>query len=172
MASRKRELNIEIAGKNLHLTLDGDAGETEIIIGKKRYFAEILSRTPENVILRLNGKVYDLLIAANGDVQVVTVAGNVYEARVEDARIARLKALAGGEAGSSAQRELRAPMPGLVLDILVGEGQAVNRNDGLLIIEAMKMENELRAAGPATISKIHVVEGQPVEKGALLLSFA
>ncbi len=63
-------------------------------------------------------------------------------------------------------------MPGLVVRVLVAEGQAVAAGQGLLVLEAMKMENELRASGPATVARVGVQPGQAVEKGQVLVEFA
>ena len=65
--------------------------------------------------------------------------------------------------------EIHAPMPGLVLEINVSEGQEVEKGDPLLILEAMKMENVIKAPGNGIIKKIHVEKGNPVEKNELLV---
>lgn len=64
---------------------------------------------------------------------------------------------------------VKAPMPGMVLKVLVEPGQQINKGDGLLILEAMKMENVLKASGTATVKAIKVVERTAVEKGAVLI---
>lgn len=64
---------------------------------------------------------------------------------------------------------IKAPMPGLVLKILVSPGQQINKGDGLVILEAMKMENILKATAPATVKAIRVNERTAVEKGAVLI---
>lgn len=64
---------------------------------------------------------------------------------------------------------VKAPMPGMILKVLVEPGQQINKGDGLLILEAMKMENVLKASGPATIKAIKVNERTAVEKGAILI---
>ena len=84
----------------------------------------------------------------------------------EAIRAARMAA--GGAGGLS---PLTAPMPGLVLRIEVEVGDRVAEGDGLVIVEAMKMENELTAAAPARVSAVHVSEGTAVEKGQLLIEF-
>lgn len=76
------------------------------------------------------------------------------------------------EAGASAAKELRAPMPGKVLEVLVEKGQDVNEGDPMLVLEAMKMENVLRAAGEGCIGSIFVSPGEAVEKDAVLISLA
>ena len=73
------------------------------------------------------------------------------------------------DAASSASKELRAPMPGKVLEVLVKEGQHVAEGDPMLVLEAMKMENVLRSAGEGSVGRIHVDAGQAVEKDAVLI---
>src|SRR5690606_37538113 len=70
---------------------------------------------------------------------------------------------------SAAQREVRAPMPGLVLQVLVAPGDAVEEGQGLVVLEAMKMENELRAPAAGTVAAVHVAPGVAVGKNALLM---
>ncbi len=72
---------------------------------------------------------------------------------------------------SNALKEIKAPMPGSILDIIVNEGDEVNPDDHLLVLEAMKMENVIKAPGAGTVDKIHVSEKQNVEKNQVLISF-
>ena len=70
--------------------------------------------------------------------------------------------------GHSGLAELHAPMPGKVVQILVEEGSTVKANQGIVVIEAMKMQNEVRSPKAGTVQKIPVEEGTTVEAGALL----
>jgi pyruvate carboxylase subunit B len=63
-------------------------------------------------------------------------------------------------------------MPGLVVRVEVREGQRVEAGAGLVVVEAMKMENELRATRPGVVATVHVAVGQPVEKGTPLVTLA
>ena len=74
-----------------------------------------------------------------------------------------------GTADDVADRVVAAPMPGLVLKVEVEVGQAVKAGQGLVIVEAMKMENELKAPADGVVAKILVQERQTVEKGAALV---
>ncbi len=67
--------------------------------------------------------------------------------------------------------KLNAPMPGLVLDIMIKEGDEVEVGDPLLILEAMKMENVIKASGKATVKKIHIKKGDAIEKSQTLVDF-
>jgi biotin carboxyl carrier protein len=70
---------------------------------------------------------------------------------------------------ASHRPELRAPMPGKVVDVRAAEGSTVARGQCVIVIEAMKMQNELSVASPARIKRLHVRTGQAVEAGALLV---
>ncbi len=65
--------------------------------------------------------------------------------------------------------DLKAPMPGLVLDILVKEGDKINKGDTLIVLEAMKMENALKAVADATVKKISIKKGTTVDKNQVLV---
>lgn len=76
----------------------------------------------------------------------------------------------GMDAGAALKvNDLKAPMPGLVLDILVQEGDRINKGDTLIVLEAMKMENALKAIADATVKKISVKKGNTVEKNQVLV---
>jgi biotin carboxyl carrier protein len=68
--------------------------------------------------------------------------------------------------------DLKAPMPGLVINVLVKPGDQVKKNDPVLVLEAMKMENLIKAPGDGVVKAIAVEKGNPVEKGQLLIQFA
>ncbi len=78
-------------------------------------------------------------------------------------------AASAGASGKKKALRVRAQMPGKIVRVLVKAGDVVIKDQPLLVMEAMKMENEIRAAGPGTIETLKVVEGQAVESGADLL---
>lgn len=100
----------------------------------------------------------------------VTVAGHLYQVALEDEReraahdAERTRSKGGGD--------LKSVMPGVVVKLLVGVGQAVEKDQPLLILEAMKMQNEIRAPVAGTVGALHVREGQAVASGAKLVSLA
>lgn len=64
---------------------------------------------------------------------------------------------------------IKAPMPGLIIDIMVKEGQSIEKGTPLLILEAMKMENVLKADGEGIVKSIEIIKGQAVDKGQILI---
>ena len=102
---------------------------------------------------------------------VITVNGTSYKLVVKDKFDLLLKDLGFESLTSSKVNEIKAPMPGLVLDILVKVGDEVKKGDPLMILEAMKMENILKSASDGVIKKINVEKKQAVEKGQVLINF-
>jgi pyruvate carboxylase subunit B len=97
--------------------------------------------------------------------------GGRFEAQVVDERTRTIQAMTGKTAAQQGPRPVRAPMPGLVLRIDVEPGQELKAGQGVIIIEAMKMENELRAEAAGKVARVLVQPGQAVEKGAVLIEF-
>jgi len=97
--------------------------------------------------------------------------GTRSEVRVIDERTKTIEAMTGASAAQKGPQPVRAPMPGLVVRVDVELGQVVEAGEGVVIVEAMKMENELRAESGGTVTKILVEPGQAVEKGAVLIEF-
>jgi pyruvate carboxylase subunit B len=100
------------------------------------------------------------------------VAGYRLAVQVLDARARALRAAGSGNTRQAATGILKAPMPGLVLRVLAQEGDTVEAGQGLVVIEAMKMENELKAPRAGTVAKVQVAPGARVEKGALLIELS
>jgi len=87
-------------------------------------------------------------------------------------RVAQMLKTLGVEGGSQKKLDtLKAPMPGLIRQVLVQPGDSVKKGDALLILEAMKMENVIKAAGDGVVASVQAVEKATVEKGALLIKF-
>jgi biotin carboxyl carrier protein len=95
--------------------------------------------------------------------------GLVIDVEALDERTRHIRTLGGAARAASGGGVLKAPMPGLVVRIGVAEGDQVTQGQGLVVLEAMKMENELKAPAAGTVGAIRVAVGQAVEKGAVLL---
>jgi biotin carboxyl carrier protein len=103
---------------------------------------------------------------------IIKVNGTPYTVELKDRYDDLMKSL-GMEGGNKSKVSvLKAPMPSMVLDILVKEGDAIEKDTPLLILEAMKMENVIKSPTAGSIKKIVAVKGTAVEKNAVLIEFA
>ena len=149
------------AGGRLQFALDGESGEAD--------WAEI---EPGVYSILMGGRSHEVRVAAlrseAGSVPLydVNIGPRTYHLEVRDPR--RRRRL-GPEQGHEGPQEILAPMPGKIVRVLVAEKQQVELNQGLLVIEAMKMQNELRAPRTGRVEKIYVTEGTGVEAGFKLL---
>lgn len=126
-------------------------GLISVLHNGKSYTAivENVDRKAKEVTLKVNGQVYKIAIKEPID-QLLSNMGM------------DLKSMQKAE-------PVKAPMPGMVLKVLVTPGQQINKGDGLVILEAMKMENILKATATATVKAIRVNERTAVEKGTVLI---
>jgi biotin carboxyl carrier protein len=158
----------------------------EVTIGDTTHKVE-LRQTPEGLVCRVDGEEFHPDIAhAERDVLSLVLGGrsldvvrqqspqgttvsfdkSVYEVEVRDPRSFRARKRAGlGEAGPMA---IKAPMPGKVVRILAAEGNEVTAGQGVIVIEAMKMQNELKSPKAGKVQKILIAEGAAVNAGDAL----
>ncbi len=128
----------------------------------------------KNFHVLLNNKSYNAEIV---DINVqektfkIKVNGNLYETQLKDKMDFLLQSMGLDTLNSKKINEIKAPMPGLVLDIKVSEGSVVKKGDVLLVLEAMKMENNLKSPSDGIVKKIVAKKGTAVEKNQLLISF-
>jgi biotin carboxyl carrier protein len=101
----------------------------------------------------------------------IIVNGTKYSLSVKDKFDDLLKSLGMDNLNASKVNEIKAPMPGLVLDIRVAEGDAVKKGDPILVLEAMKMENIIKSPTDGIVKKINVKKGLAVEKNQVLINF-
>jgi acetyl/propionyl-CoA carboxylase alpha subunit len=100
------------------------------------------------------------------------LGGGRFQAEVVDERTRAIRAMTGQGGRGSGPKPIRAPMPGLVVDVAVSPGDRVRAGQTVAIIEAMKMENDLKAEADGVVAAVRVTPGEPVEKGAVLVELA
>ena len=135
---------------------------------------DLVKTGPGQYSLVVNGRSHRVLVLKE-DLENRTVrlriGAHTYTVQLEDEQAHLMHELGLDKAAGAAVKEIKAPMPGLVLKLLVKEGDAVKKNDPVLILEAMKMENVIKSPGDGTVSKLHAAERTAVEKGQLLVTF-
>jgi len=113
----------------------------------------------------------EILEAIDGK-RPIKVNGNMYETETIDKFDELLKKLGMEKGGAGKVNELKAPMPGLVLEINVKPGDQLQKGDRVLVLEAMKMENVIKAPADVTVASIEIEKGKTVDKNQVMVRFA
>lgn len=144
--------------------------EKQVAINGKTLNVDFVSVSGQPVFsLIVEGRSYEAYIYEDEEQYQVQLKGFQYNADVIDEREKRLRD--GTEGGdSSGEFLLKAPMPGLVVSILVKEGDTVSKGQVLVILESMKMQNELKCPRDGVVTRIKVEQGQTVEQKQQMLS--
>jgi len=158
---RSRTYTIDVAGGSV--TVDGETLEAH---------AAAIPGTP--LLHLLLGKDSWTVACQQLDARrwALGAVGERVEVDVQDDRSKQIEALTGQGRKVAAGGVVKAPMPGLVVRVEVTQGEVVEVGKGLVVVEAMKMENELRATHQGVVEQIHVKAGDRVEKGAALVTLS
>jgi biotin carboxyl carrier protein len=154
-----KEFLVEIIDDK-HISVDGKVYEVDF---------ESVSGQPVYSLI-VDGRSHESYVAPGDHDWQVLLRGRLYPVTVEDEREKRLRSAAGGGVAETGEFHLRAPMPGLVVTILVEEGQSIKKGQVLLILESMKMQNELKSPRDGVIGRVRVKAGETVEQKQTLLS--
>jgi pyruvate carboxylase subunit B len=161
---------ITIGSKKFAVSLDGDQSHPKIdgrdvqVNSRRLRAGKLYSILVDNINYEIS------LERSNGGFDIWH-GSELIHADVSDEKSERFKSLMGGAASGVLAGSLKAPMPGLVVKVEVEAGQHVKKGDGLVIVEAMKMENELKAHASAIIKEIKVKPGQSIDKNQVLILF-
>jgi biotin carboxyl carrier protein len=112
----------------------------------------------------------EALVEFRDGVYQILMLGDQYEVDVQDERQQRLLSASSGFAEHQGEVTVRSPMPGLIVEVRVAEGQQVEKGASLVVLESMKMENDIKAPKAGTVSKITVRKGDSVEQNKPLLT--
>jgi biotin carboxyl carrier protein len=159
--TRERTVDVSVLPNgDLVVTMDGKPVDTDLV-----------ALDDGSLSIRIDGQVLDLTIEGQPPDVGVIASGHRAYVRVESERL-RAAAAAKRTGGSVAEKMLVAPMPGRVAKVLVSVGEEVAAGQGIVVVEAMKMENELRAKGAGKVAEIHAKAGETIEAGAKLVTFS
>ena len=120
-------------------------------------------------VLIIDGQSHLVQIIKENSTYHVHLDGDYFPVRVEDEQIRALKSLVEQSKQTNSEYKVIAPIPGLITKIKINEGDKIRSGEGLVILEAMKMENEIKSETEGIIKRILVKEGMPVEKDQELL---
>ena len=159
------EVRIDSRACTVELTRDAD--RSQVSIDGRTVEADAFEIAPGIFSILLNGKSYEVRVTptpAGG--LILQTAHQEFTAEVMDPRAWRGRRHGALEA--EGRQQILAPMPGKIVRVLVQTGERVQAGQGLLVVEAMKMQNEIRSPKSGTVERLLVQEGQPVNAGEVL----
>lgn len=146
------------------LDIEEESGKAEIEIDEKKFDVEFAQIDKNVYSLKIGDESVTIGVLKKGKKIEVFHNGELYEFEVSTGR-ARQREVTG----DSGIQEIKSPMPGRIVKILKGEGEEVNEGEGVIVVEAMKMESELKSSVAGTVTQVNVEEGNTVESGTILL---
>lgn len=164
-----RMYKAQVQNKVIEVVKEGAAFK----INGKEFPADILEFKKDRFHILLNNRSFSAeIVEVNTDEKKVYLKVNntFYSVEVKDQYDVLLKEMGIDSAAGPKVNDIKAPMPGLVLNVLVANGQPVQKGDAILVLEAMKMENILKAPADGIIKKVHVLKGDKVEKNQVMIN--
>lgn len=160
--NQEKTFDVEIDANGI--TLNNEIKDISFAAINKNHYHVLLNQKSYNVEL--------VSINAENKTAIMKVNNRVYECEIKDQFDDLLKSLGLDNLSAKKINDIKAPMPGLVLKVLVTEGQEFKKGDNLLVLEAMKMENILKAPTDGVVKSIKIKPGDKVEKNEVLLLLA
>lgn len=157
----------QLGGETIPVEVSGEGGRFTVAVGGQTHAVDARQAAEGIWSLLLGTASYTVDVSEQDGVYVVDVDGETYRIRVEEET--RYIIRTRGAKASTGGQVLKAPMPGKVTHVEVAVGQAVKPGDGLIVLEAMKMENEFRSAVAGTVKEIRAEVGQAVNPGDILV---
>jgi len=150
-----------VAGKSCRLSLERDGSKIAAVVAGRKLELDVLPIAGGSISLLINGQSFLARMARSGNTIFVAIGADQF--CLELPRQGEAAAPPQGEASGKTDGTIKSPMPGLVIKVNVTEGAEVQPGDGLVVVEAMKMEHEMRAAFRGIVDKVHVRAGQQVD---------
>ena len=163
----KYDILLSGARRSIEFTAPGDESSPVTAVLDGRMIAADVAKISSGVYsILLGGRSLEATAEEATEGYLVHVAGSEFPIKIIDPRSWRGRS--GGSIALEGRQEVIAPMPGKIVSVLVVAGQTVEANQGLLVIEAMKMQNEIRSPKSGAMERLLVKEGQTVSAGEIL----
>ncbi len=161
------KFEVRIDSRACIVELNRDAERWRISIDDRAVDADALEIAPGIFSILLNGKSYEVRVTPTpAGALTLQTAHHEFSAEVVDPRA--LRGRRHGALEAEGRQQILAPMPGKIIRVLIQTGEKVEAGQGLLVVEAMKMQNEIRSPKSGTVERLLVKEGQPVNAGEVL----
>lgn len=163
------KLIAKLNDENYEVSLKKTCRKVSAVIDGRAYELEASEVEPNVYLLKHENKIYQIFVSPKGnavDPFFVSLGNNDFEIDLIDPK--RMRSFAGAAASNGGASEIKTAMPGKVVRVLAEEGAEIKQGDGVLIVEAMKMQNEMKAPKDGIVKEIRVREGTTVNAGDIL----
>ncbi len=165
---------VKVEDRTFKLDLEREGNKFKVCLNSKPMEGTVVEiGNPSHLSLILGNKSYDIMIESGN---TISVNGEIFKTKVETERLARLDSSRQAGLTQIEKKVIKkealtvtAPMPGLVIEVEVNEGDKVNAGTGLVIVEAMKMQNELKAPRDGIVKQVLAKQGMSVNSGDTLV---
>ena len=149
-----------------------DISDGEITVNGNKLDAHFLLKSSDKIDVIFQGKVYRVRLGSfHGNKGSVLINEKEIELFLKSPKQQILEKIGITQESDNKMDDLVAPMPGKILKVLKKSGEQISKSEGILVLEAMKMENVLKASADAVIADVKVSEGDAVEKNQILITF-
>jgi acetyl/propionyl-CoA carboxylase alpha subunit len=147
--------------------------EGEVIVDGTSYTVDIQGVGSHSLYsIIINGRSYDIFIDEIDEDYLVVLWGGLFEVKVQDERTRRLAGLRRGPVAPVGEVLIKAPMPGVVVELPVSEGQPVETDDIVVVLESMKMQNEFKSPRNGVVHNVRVEVGDRVDQNQIMVTIS
>jgi len=161
------KLNAETAGKQHAVSIEQDGGRLTATIDERTVELEVSEPEPGVYLLKSGGRIFEASVSRAENGFQVSLQGHTFDINITDPK--RLRGAGSQTEHASGRAEIRTAMPGKVVRILHQVGDDVEKGQGVIVVEAMKMQNEMRSPKSGVIAEIKTSEGETVSAGDVLV---
>lgn len=159
MGSVMKRVTLVSGDKEFPLEISDDSGQLDVKLSGQTVVVDAGNNILGGVSLIMGGRSYEVQVDVQDKLVSVELDGERYQFEIDDGGVSGV----GGRRDHGGKLEVKAPMPGKVVKLLVEDGEAVEEGQGVLLFEAMKMQNEIKSPLAGSIVSMAVKEGQAVE---------
>lgn len=160
------KLNVKIGGRDRTVEIARDGEKTQFCLDGREIAADLMEVQPGIYSVLIGGQAFEASVTADSSSSRVLIGGQEFPFEIADPR--RWNRGRGGMAGAEGKQSIAAPMPGKIVRLLVKNGDSVEIGQGLIVVEAMKMQNEIKSPKAGKIERLDAREGQAVNAGEIL----
>jgi biotin carboxyl carrier protein len=158
------KLQAELDNEKYEVEIRSDGEKVFARIDDREYELEVSEVEPNVYLFRHGNQIHQIYVAPNG---IVKIGRHQLEIKLTDPK--RLRAAGSNDANAEGRVEIKTAMPGKIVRILVGTGAEVAHGQGVIVVEAMKMQNEMKSPKDGVVKEIRFAEGETVNAGEVLV---